>query len=263
MPRLRYRLVDVFTDTPLRGNPLAVVLDPCPEELMQPVAREFNLNETTFPMQTGDDSYAMRIFTQTMEVPFAGHPSLGTAWVMGPRKWAQVTSGATVTVEADERSARMTQPEPDFTAVDEHADELLASLGLTSAEGIARADIGGMVHVLVATKEEINGLAPDLTRVADVSRACRAHTVAPMRRVDDAHLQARVFAPASGFAEDPGSGSVAGPVAIYAREQWGTGEQVTISMGVTLGRPSVLEVDLAAGTVGGDVVVSAEGELVL
>jgi trans-2,3-dihydro-3-hydroxyanthranilate isomerase len=67
----------------LAGNPLCVVLDHCPVDLMQAVAREVNLSETTFPIQTGNDSYEMRIFSPTLELPFAGHPSIGTAWVLG------------------------------------------------------------------------------------------------------------------------------------------------------------------------------------
>ena len=63
MARLRYRLVDVFTERPFSGNPLCVVLDRCPGDLMQAIAREVNLSETTFPVQTGDDSYEMRIFS--------------------------------------------------------------------------------------------------------------------------------------------------------------------------------------------------------
>jgi len=260
--RLRYRLVDVFTDVPLRGNPLAVVLDPCPDEQMQAVAREFNLNETTFPVRTGPDSYSMRIFTQTMEIPFAGHPTLGTAWALGPGRWTQVTSGATVTVEADEQGARMTQPDAEFTPLDEHRDELVASLGLASAEAVVRADVGGIVHALVATTEPLDELTPDMSRVAEISRACRTHTVAPLRAIDSTTLQARVFGPASGFTEDPGSGSVAGPVAVYARELWDTAERVTIAMGDRIGRPSRLDVDLTDGVaVGGSVVVSAEGEI--
>jgi trans-2,3-dihydro-3-hydroxyanthranilate isomerase len=263
--RLRYRLVDVFTDTPLRGNPLAVVLDPCPVELMQAVAREFNLNETTFPVLTGPDSYSMRIFTQTMEVPFAGHPTLGTAWALGPGRWTQVTSGATVTVEADERGARMTQPDVTFEPLDEERDELVASLGLASAEAVTRADIGGMVHALVATAEPLDRLDPDLNRVADVSRRCRAHTVVPLRSLGPSELHARVFGPASGFSEDPGSGSAAGPVALFARELWEMEERLTVAMGAEIGRPSRLDVDLSNGAVvvGGDVVASAEGELSL
>jgi trans-2,3-dihydro-3-hydroxyanthranilate isomerase len=81
---------------------------------MQKIAREANLSETTFPSQIGDDSYEMRIFSPTVELPFAGHPSIGTAWLLGPRRWTQVTSGATVIVEADEHGATMTQPQPEF-----------------------------------------------------------------------------------------------------------------------------------------------------
>lgn len=77
LARLRYRLVDVFTDRPLSGNPLCVVLDACASEVMQKIAREPNLSETTFPSQTGDASYEMRIFSPTVELPFAGHPSIG------------------------------------------------------------------------------------------------------------------------------------------------------------------------------------------
>lgn len=71
---LRYRIVDVFTDVPLAGNALCVVLDPCPEPVMTAIAREVNLSETTFPVVTGEDSYEMRIFTPSAELPFAGHP---------------------------------------------------------------------------------------------------------------------------------------------------------------------------------------------
>jgi hypothetical protein len=76
---VRYRIVDVFTDRPLAGNALCVVLDPCPEERMQTVAREMNLSETTFVTERGEGTYSMRIFTPGVELPFAGHPTLGTA----------------------------------------------------------------------------------------------------------------------------------------------------------------------------------------
>jgi trans-2,3-dihydro-3-hydroxyanthranilate isomerase len=259
--RLRYRLVDVFTNVPLRGNPLCVVLDRCPEELMQAVAREVNLSETTFPTQTGDDRYEMRIFSPAVELPFAGHPSIGTAWVLGPRRWTQVTSGATVTVEANERGARMTQPSPEFETVDEHRDEILTALGLPAADGVVRATAGGTTHVLVATSEPIEGLDPDLSRVAAISRRCRSHTFVPMRAVDRGHVHARVFAPAVGVSEDPGSGSAAGPIGLLARELWDTDEQLVVLMGAEIGRPSQLEVDTSDEiVVGGPVVASAEGE---
>ena len=79
---MRYRIVDVFSDRALAGNQLCVVLDDCDESLMQAVAREVNLSETTFPVVTGPASYSNRIFTPSAELPFAGHPSLGTAWAL-------------------------------------------------------------------------------------------------------------------------------------------------------------------------------------
>jgi trans-2,3-dihydro-3-hydroxyanthranilate isomerase len=264
LARLRYRLVDVFTDVPFRGNPLCVVLDLCPEELMQAVAREVNLSETTFPTQTGDDRYEMRIFSPTVELPFAGHPSIGTAWVLGARRWTQVTSGATVTVEADERGARMTQPSPEFKPIDEHRDEILAALGLSAADGVVRSTAGGTTHILVATSEPIDGLNPDLSRVAAISRSCRSHTMVPMRELNRGRVHARVFGPAAGVSEDPGSGSAAGPIGLFARELWGTDERLVVAMGAEIGRPSQLEVDISGEiVVGGHVVASAEGEFLI
>ncbi len=91
--QLRYRIVDVFTERPFEGNSLCVVLDPCPPELMPHIAREANLSEPTFPVQTGPNAYEMRIFTPAAELPSAGHPSLGTAWLLGPGRWTQTTAG--------------------------------------------------------------------------------------------------------------------------------------------------------------------------
>ncbi|MDQ3757601.1 MAG: PhzF family phenazine biosynthesis protein, partial [Actinomycetota bacterium] len=115
---MRYRIVDVFTDRPLTGNALCVVLDPCPAELQQAVAREVNLSETTFPTVTAEDAYEVRIFTPGGEIPFAGHPSLGTAWALGPGRWTQRTRNVTVTVEADAEGARMSQPDPEVVEHD-------------------------------------------------------------------------------------------------------------------------------------------------
>src|SRR5438876_209353 len=177
--RLRYCLVDVFTDRPLGGNPLCVILDPCPPQLMQRIAREANLSETTFPVQTTENAYEMRIFTPTVELPFAGHPSLGTAWLLGPGRWTQTTSGGTAIVEADQRGAKMTQPRPEFVPIEDRADEVLATLGLSSADAIIRSTAGGTTHVLVATSEPLGELDPDPGTVAQTSRSCEAHTLVP------------------------------------------------------------------------------------
>jgi len=84
VPTLPYHVLDVFTDRPYAGNPLAVVLDgdDLSTESMQAIAREFNLSETTFPTSSDRADYAVRIFTPGTELPFAGHPSVGTAWLL-------------------------------------------------------------------------------------------------------------------------------------------------------------------------------------
>jgi trans-2,3-dihydro-3-hydroxyanthranilate isomerase len=260
---LRYRIVDVFSERPFEGNGLCVVLDRCPEELMQRIAREVNLSETTFPVQTGEDAYEMQIFTPTAELSFAGHPSVGTAWLLGPGRWTQTTAGGTVVVEADERGAMMTQPRPEFEAVEAEADDVLSALGLSSADAIYRSTAGGLTHILVATSEPIDKLDLDLGRVAEVSRACRGLTLVPFRKVDGATLQARVFGPAVGVPEDPGSGSAAGPIALLAHQVWGTETEVTITMGTEIGRPSRIDVQTDELRVGGRVTPCAEGQFLV
>jgi trans-2,3-dihydro-3-hydroxyanthranilate isomerase len=261
---VRYRIVDVFSERPFEGNGLCVVLDRCPEELMPRIAREVNLSETTFPMRTGEDAYEMRIFTPTAELSFAGHPSVGTAWLMGPGRWTQTTAGATVIVEADERGAMMTQPTPELEQVEAEADDVLAALRLSSADAIYRSTAGGITHILVATSEPIDKLELDLGQIAEVSRACRALTLVPFRKVDDATLHARVFAPAAGVPEDPGSGSAAGPIALLARDVWGARTEVTITMGTEIGRPSRIDVQTDGELrVGGRVALCAEGRFMV
>jgi trans-2,3-dihydro-3-hydroxyanthranilate isomerase len=228
---------------------------------MPQIAREVNLSETTFPRVTGVSSYSMRIFTPTIELPFAGHPSIGTAWCMGMGRWEQTTAGGTVTVVATEAGARMTQPAPKLTAVPISEAEVVAAVGLPSAERVVRSTAGGVTHILVLTDHPLEPLQPDLGAVDDVSRRCDAHTIVPMRRGADATIQARVFGPAAGVPEDPGSGSAAGPIALVARDVWRTDARVAVLMGAEVGRPSRIEVELADEIwVGGAVVVSAEGQ---
>lgn len=260
---LRYRVVDVFTDRPLSGNALCVVLDPAPEPVMQAIAREVNLSETTFPVVVDDMAYEMRVFTPTAELPFAGHPSLGTAWALGPGRWTQTTSGATIEVSADADGAVMRPPDPIFRDLDPLP--AMAALGLTDVEGAFLADSGGVRHVVVPTVLPIDGLAPDPGEVAAAARRLGGISLCPLRRLDDDTLQVRVFAPEAGVPEDPGTGSVAAPAAIVARRLWGTGEDVVILQGAEVGRPSRMEVGIGDGEVrvGGRVVAVAEGRFTL
>src|SRR5947209_16254596 len=125
----------------------------------------------------------MRILTPAGELPFAGHPSIGTAWVMGPGTWEQTTSGAVVTVVADEQGAEMTQPDPELTPVDDTG--VAAALSLGGVEGVYRSVAGGTRHVLVPTTDPLDQLRPDLSAVAARAAAADGMTLCPFRRIDD------------------------------------------------------------------------------
>ncbi|HEX2038954.1 MAG TPA: PhzF family phenazine biosynthesis protein [Acidimicrobiales bacterium] len=256
---MRFRIVDVFTDRPLVGNALCVVLDPCPDDLQPLVAREVNLSETTFPTVTGAGAYDMRIFTPGGEIPFAGHPSIGTAWVLGPGRWLQHTRQVTVVVEADADGARMSQPDPEVVEQDPAA--AVAATGLPGAHAAWRVDVAGTVHVLVATDSPLEDVRPSMNAVADVTAAAGAVGLGLFRRLDDRTVHVRVFGPGSGIPEDPGTGSAAGPVGLLARAHWGTDVDLTVRQGDEIGRPCRIEVHAEPGsvTVGGRVAACAEG----
>lgn len=260
---LAYRVVDVFSDRPLAGNALCVVVDPCPDAVQPALAREVNLSETTFPVVTGDGTYEMRIFTPAAELPFAGHPSLGTAWVLGPGRWTQTTSGGTVVVEADASGAVMAVPDPTIVEVDPSG--AVAALGLPGADGAYLADAVGMRHVVVVTDAPLERLAPDQAAVAAAARRAGGQSLCPVRRLDDATLHVRAFLPGAGIPEDPGTGSAAGPIALLARRLWGTAIDVTILQGAEMGRPCRIEVHAEEGElrVGGRVCASASGHFTL
>ena len=260
---MRYRIVDVFTDRPLSGNALCVVVDLCPESRMAAIAREVNLSETTFPTVTGEGTYAMRIFTPQVELPFAGHPSLGTAWVLGPGRWQQTTPGATVTVEATTDGAVMSQPDPVITEVD--PDGVDVALGLPGIEGAFLSVAGGTAHVLVPTAHRLDDLDPEPARVARLAARAGGISLCPFRRVDDRTLHVRVFVPGAGVPEDPGTGSAAGPIALLARRRWGTDVDVVIRQGDEVGRPCRIDVHAEEGAirVGGQVTACAQGDFLV
>ena len=258
---LRYRVVDVFSERPLAGNAVCVVLDPCPEPVMGAIAREVNLSETTFPTVVGDDEYEVRIFTPTTELPFAGHPSLGTAWVLGPRRWTQTSEGAIVVVEADETSAVMGQPTPEIR---EAPRTWLTDADLDGGDGAYRAEAGGMAHLLVPTAARLDRVRLRPAALVELAERARVTTVGLFGPLDDTTIQARVFVPAGGF-EDPGTGSAAGTIALLARRLWGTAADVIIRQGDEIARPCRIEVHAEEGDVrvGGRIAACAEGMFTL
>jgi trans-2,3-dihydro-3-hydroxyanthranilate isomerase len=260
---VRYRIVDVFSPRALAGNALCVVLDDCPEELMLAIAREVNLSETTFPSVTARGRYRNRIFTPTTELPFAGHPSLGTAWVLGPGRWEQTTSGAVVTVTADETGAVMTQPEPEITEVE--GDGTPAAFGIAGVDGAFVATAAGNRLLLVPTSADLSAARPDEVMIKALCERHDTILAGVVRRLDDGHLHVRVFVPRAGIAEDPGTGGAAGPIGVLARRLWTMNADMTIQQGDEIGRPCRIEVHASDGdlTIGGAVTKWAEGHFEL
>lgn len=263
---LPYRVVDVFTDRPLAGNALCVVLATVDDDAtMLAIAREVNLSETTFVRLTGDHTYDVRIWTTTGELPFAGHPSLGTAWALGPGRWTQTSPGATVVVEATPAGAVMSQPDPVFTEI--YPEEAAQALGIEPAHArhATVAEVGGTRHLLIPTEAPIESLRPDGRALEAAARAVRATGVGVVIRVDDTTLRARVFIPGATLIEDPGTGSAAGPFGVLARRLWSTAEDVVIRQGEEMGRPCRIEVHAEPGNirVGGHVAACAEGRFLL
>jgi trans-2,3-dihydro-3-hydroxyanthranilate isomerase len=276
MATFRYVVCDVFTDEPLAGNQLAVFTDAreIPEAKLQRLAREMNLSETTFVYPPeGDGHVKMRIFTPVAELPFAGHPTLGTAFVLAaPLQLGEIrieTGKGTVAVTLEREGARivfgrMGQPLPSVTPF-ERADELAAAVGVESQLPVELYD-NGVPHVLVAcnSEDEVAALAPDLQRVESLGAYginCFAGA--------GGHWKTRMFAPGLGVAEDPATGSAAGPLAYHLvrHGRIGFGDEIEIVQGVEIGRPSTLyaRVDGTADAlerieVGGSAVVVARGE---
>ena len=251
-----YAILDVFTDTPLEGNPLAVFPDALDLDagLMQRVARELNLSETVFlgPLKRapgpGEPHAELRIFTPTTEMPFAGHPTLGSAFLVRELLGAgDVTlrlrpPAGEVPVSFAGEEGEMVQPLPEpVELADGDAEAALGALGIESAVLGPAAYCNGPVHafVEVGTLSELSALAPDLGRLGALGAlgfTVYASAGAP------GHYRSRMFAPGLGVAEDPATGSAAGPLAAHlvrhGREAPGT--QIRIEQGVEMGRRSLL-----------------------
>jgi trans-2,3-dihydro-3-hydroxyanthranilate isomerase len=272
-----YVVADVFTDVPLEGNQVAVFADGqgLSTELMQRTARELNLSETVFllPGEDGADAH-VRIFTPAVELPFAGHPVLGTAFVLGERLGVATvrlkTGAGVVSVELRRQDGvvvfgEMQQPLPTWELFD-RPDELLAAIGVPSSELPIEVYDNGPRHTFVAFDDEaaVIGLRPDLgalEKVGQVGVSCFA--------IADGYVKARLFGPGLGVAEDPATGSAAGPLAVHLARHGRTafGDRIEIRQGAEIGRPSILyaRADGSADrldqvTVGGGAVVVAHGE---
>jgi trans-2,3-dihydro-3-hydroxyanthranilate isomerase len=271
-----YVIADVFTDVPLEGNQLAVFLDASGLDAtrMQRTARELNLSETVFVLGTEGAEAEIRIFTPTAELPFAGHPVLGTAFVLGELTDAPAvhlkTGVGRVPVTLQRDGGRITfgemeQPIPVLEPF-ERAAELLDVLGVRRAVLPVEAYRNGPVHVYVALgdEDEVATLSPDLGRLGRMGAfgvSCFANS--------GEEVKTRMFGPGVGVAEDPATGSAAGPLAVHLARHGriGFGRRIRIRQGEEIARPSVLYAAVEGDAeqiervaVGGSAVIVARGE---
>jgi trans-2,3-dihydro-3-hydroxyanthranilate isomerase len=292
--RLPYDIVDVFTDRPFAGNQLAVVhgaQDLSTEQCLA-LAREFNFSESTFPVPGGDGDYATRIFTPGGEIPFAGHPTLGTAWVL--RRLGVLAGSTDAVVQhcgAGEIGVRFDGERVELSAtprdlVGPVADELVAAI--VADLGLSLTDLAGPVYVAGCGLSFIHvPVVDDAVVRAQISTRPLAEYVPAIETEDpfeginlfsfagDApalDVHARVFVPGLSVPEDPATGSAAAGlgVALVAAGVLPEGGTYDITQGVEMGRPSRLagRVEVEGGAaarchVAGGVQHVASGEVVV
>jgi trans-2,3-dihydro-3-hydroxyanthranilate isomerase len=281
VPTLGYRVLDVFTDRPYAGNPLAVVLDAddLSTEQMQAIAREFNLSETAFPLPPTDPGaadYRVRIFTPAQELPFAGHPSVGTAWLLarlgrigtGPAR--QECGAGILPVEVTADGATLAGGEP-TVGPELDPEPLLAAVGLEGADsaGIAARTCGTGLEwtFLPVLPGAVERVVPDWNALPRALRSIGLAVVAWDAERRAAHLRALT---GEGW-EDPATGSATLGLGVFLAASGLVPDGTTayrVSQGAEIGRPSTMDgtVTAAGGraervTVRGGVVPVAVGEL--
>lgn len=272
-----YVITDVFTDTPLEGNQLAVFTDAreLSGDAMQRLARELNLSETVFFLPADADAdLRVRIFTPVTELPFAGHPVLGSAVVAGDLLASEAvrleTGIGVIPIELTRGRTRavfgrMQQPVPEWQPFEREA-HLLSALGLERLRLPIEAYRNGPRHVYVMadSEETVAALRPDLAALAELTGVGVNCFAGSGKR-----WKTRMFGPALGVSEDPATGSAAGPLAVHLARHGliSFGDEIEIRQGAEIGRPSVLYARVeGAGDrierveVGGSAVVVAHGE---
>jgi trans-2,3-dihydro-3-hydroxyanthranilate isomerase len=276
MARFRYVVADVFTDTPLQGNQVAVFTDArdIPEHRLQELAREVNFSETTFVYPPdGDGHVRVRIFTPGVELPFAGHPLLGTAVVLGgPLQLIEIrleTGKGTIPIVLEREgarivSARMRQPVPTIQSFPQ-VDELLAALGGVESQLPVELYDNGVPHVYVAlgSRDEVAALRPNMGALEQLGAYgfnCFAG--------EGTKWKTRMFGIGVGVTEDPATGSAAGPLALHLvrHGRVSYGDELEIVQGEEIQRRSILYATAHSPEhveVAGSAVIVARGEFQL
>jgi trans-2,3-dihydro-3-hydroxyanthranilate isomerase len=280
----RITWLDVFTERPLAGNGLAVVddADGVSDETMLALAQETRLSETTF-VQTADAEgadYRNRIWDPHEELPFAGHPSLGTAVAVArwrgldEASFVQQTGAGLQPIDVGKENggwrASMLQNEAEFGAELER-DAVMTAVGLRAED--AHPDLPpqivstGMPHVMapIAGHEVLSRALPDYSTIYQLSEPHGSVVIYLASLDPDGEtVRARSFTRTVEMGEDPATGSAAGPLGAYLHERVGI-ERLLIRQGEEMGRPSVLEVEMSDGRprVSGGVVPVIDGEVSL
>ncbi|MDP9067157.1 MAG: PhzF family phenazine biosynthesis protein [Actinomycetota bacterium] len=280
--------LDVFAEGAFRGNPLAVFPEASSlsTKQMQSVATEMNLSETAFVTDVASDSYSVRIFTPQEELPFAGHPTLGTAWAL--RKLGKIDADevqqlsragpTTVSFRGDEVwFRRRGDAHDDLRRRDPEAGRKIAkALGVVPAEiGLEPRELGRSLDRLHPAEADV-GIRQLLVPLRDQAALARCrpapHLVDAVGEAEGAYcftatgagvVRARGFFPGLGIAEDPATGSAAACLGLYLSARLGPID-VVVHQGVEMGRPSRLLVKAASDhvEVGGHCVLILEGSLV-
>ncbi len=271
-----FEQVDVFTDRPFAGNPLCVVPDGrglTPEQ-MQAIAKEMNLSETTFVLPPTDPKadYWMRIFTPAKEIPFAGHPSIGTAFVLASQgrillrdpltRIHQQVGVGTLPLEIEVEHRRpgrviMTQGAPAFGAAMRDVAPVAAALGIDAAPLAAspwpiQAVSTGLHHLMVPLPDlqTLAALRPNfalLDRLLTEAGALGCYTFTLETGSAEVLARARMFAPGAGVPEDPATGSAVGPLGAYLAVHGAIPRDrrtFVVEQGIEMGRPSRMWVEV-------------------
>lgn len=298
MRHLSYHLVDVFTDRAFGGNPLAVFTDGrgIPDALMQSIAKELNLSETTFvlPPAEAKHDFRVRIFTPKSELPMAGHPTVGTAFVLAregmlKKREAVFEEGVgpvpvSIELRADGPGfIEMRQPLPKFGARFEDAGAIAEMLSLDRR---AIRDLPAEVvscgnpffFVPIDSLESIRRIrfrADVAERIVKETGATGVFVFTQEVENAGSHVHGRLFAPGEGISEDPATGSAAGPLGCYLSRYGltaGSGEvRSVLEQGIEMGRPSFLHIrighskdeEITAVHVGGSCCYMGSGQLEL
>ncbi|WP_374570759.1 PhzF family phenazine biosynthesis protein [Phenylobacterium sp.] len=288
MPSYPFVTVDVFTDTRFGGNPLAVFTDArgLSDADMQSLANEMNLSETTFVLPPSDPAHTarVRIFNTTAEMPFAGHPMIGTGWVLAQRGLGQdglltfeVPAGL-VEVRAGPQGADISAPRPLATGLELPVEAIAACAGLSPGDLVTSnhkpvvASVGIDFVFAEVAAEALSRATPDVTAFRKTVAATAGLDPQRLSIHLYAHdgagkLRARMFAPLAGTFEDPATGSAnATLAALLLSLSEAEAAEFDIVQGVEMGRPSRLHAaarwtaDGVRATIGGGCAPMLRGE---